>query len=337
VLREKDLVYFDSAEEVLETVDCWTDCVSNRMARDIRNGLTSQQKSIPSKYFYDAHGSGLFEKICTLPEYYVTRTELKLLRDGAVEIMGDFRGGDLVELGAGANWKIKTLLGALDEKARSQTRYVPVDVSETAIAKATQELMKIYPELSVMRVVADFMHDLHHLPDGGPKLILFLGSTIGNLGHEESLDFLKEVSRSLRPGDRFLLGMDMVKPLEILEAAYNDTQGVTAEFNRNVLLVVNRVLDAYFPLDHFDHLAFFNKDEEQVEMHLRANRSVIVEIPRIDLTVTFEEGETIHTEISRKFTRQSAQRMIEESGLQVLRWHTDPKGWFTLADIAMAA
>lgn len=320
----------------VEVMDCWTDRVSSQLARDVCTGLTSEQKFIPSKYFYDSRGSKLFDKICELPEYYVTRVEMALLRDKADVIMSDFNYGDLVELGSGANWKIRTLLDALNVEIRALTQYVPVDVSETAIQEATRELQEIYPELSVMGVVADFTRDLHRLPNDGPKLMLFLGSTIGNLSHEESVSFLRTVAERLQSDDRFLLGMDMVKSAEILEAAYNDAQGVTAEFNRNALRVLNRELDADFCPDHFDHLAFFNEDEEQVEMHLRANRPVRVEISHIDLTVTFQEGETIHTEISRKFSRTSARRMIEDAGLRVAHWHTDPKEWFALAELVCA-
>lgn len=322
-----------SQAQELEVMDCWTDGVSNHLARDIYNGLTSEKKSIPSKYFYDQQGSKLFDRICRLPEYYVTRVEMALLRNKAHLIMNGFDRGDIVELGSGANWKIRTLLESLSRETRSRSRYVPVDVSEKAILEAGGELLKIYPELNVMGVVADFTRDLHQIPESGPKLVLFLGSTIGNFSHEDGASFLRVVSDCLRPGDRFLLGMDMVKPTDILEAAYNDAQGVTAEFNKNVLRVVNRELGANFRLDRFDHVAFFNEDREQVEMHLRANKELHVEIPGIDLTVAFEEGETIHTEISRKFSRESARNMVEEAGLEIAHWHADPKEWFALAEL----
>ncbi|MDQ7785664.1 MAG: L-histidine N(alpha)-methyltransferase [Desulfomonilaceae bacterium] len=320
----------------VEFMDCWTDGISNQLARDVFVGLTSKQKTIPSKYFYDSRGSKLFEEICRLPEYYVTRVEMALLKDRAHRIMRYFHQGDLVELGSGANWKIRMLIDALDEKARVRTRYVPVDVSETAILESVNELVDLYPELSVMIVVADFTRDLRRLPNDGPKLMLFLGSTIGNMNTEESVSFLTSVAQCLVPGDRFLLGLDMVKPPKILEAAYDDAKGITADFNRNMLHVVNRELDANFSPDHFDHLAFFNEEEEQVEMHLKANRRMRVDISDIDLTATFEKGETILTEISRKFTRESAQSMIEQSGLEVAQWHQDPKGWFALADLCRA-
>ncbi|MFC1833499.1 L-histidine N(alpha)-methyltransferase [Thermodesulfobacteriota bacterium] len=320
----------------IELMDCWTRGFPSQLAKDVCIGLTSRQKTIPSKYFYDSRGSKLFEEICNLPEYYVTRVEMALLKAKANLLMRDFKNGDLVELGSGANWKIRTLIEALGKEDRLLTRYVPVDVSDSAITEAAEELVAIYPELSVKGVVADFTQYLHRLPKGGPKLMLFLGSTIGNMSRKECQSFLISVAQYLRPGDRLLLGLDMVKPPKILEAAYDDAKGVTAAFNRNVLLVVNRELDANFNLDHFDHLAFFNEEEEQVEMHLRANRRVQVEISHIDLTVTLEEGETIHTEISRKFRRKSAQRMIEKSGLRVANWHQDPKGWFAIADLVRA-
>ncbi len=302
------------------------------LAEDVRSGLTAEQKRIPSKYFYDAYGSKLFEQICELPEYYPTRTEMALLREHAHTFMNGFDNGDLVELGSGANWKVRTLLEALTPSCRACTRYVPVDVSESALLEASRELLRIHPEMQVFGVVADFTKDLHELPRDRTKLILFLGSTIGNLDDDESRTFLHEVSRSMNPGDRFLLGMDMVKSTDVLEAAYNDAQGVTAAFNKNVLSVINRELAANFDLDSFDHLAFFNEDEERIEMHLRAARSMTVEIGEPELFIEFDEGETIHTEICRKFRPQSAQEMIEDANMEVARFHTDANGWFSIVE-----
>ncbi len=319
----------------LDIRNCLKDRADREIARDVREGLLAEQKRLPSKYFYDADGSILFEEICRLPEYYVTRTEMALLNEVAGDITADFNNGDLVELGSGANWKIRMLLDAMDRDRRAGTRYVPVDVSESALVEAARDLLDIYPELDVMGVVADFTVDLHRIPRDRSKLVLFFGSTIGNLDHDESRTFLDEVSDSLTPGDRFLLGMDMLKPVEIIEAAYSDAAGVTAAFNKNVLRVVNRELAATFDLDHFDHLAFFNEAEERVEMHLRANRSVSVDIYDLEMQVDFAEGETIRTEICRKFSPESAERMIAEAGMTITRRHTDPKGWFSLAEATL--
>jgi len=304
-----------------------------QIAEDVRRGLSARRKSLPSKYFYDERGSRLFERICGLPEYYQTRIEMSILRDHAAILTESFDNGDLVELGSGANWKIRRLLESMGRSRRSQTRYVPVDVSQTALVAASKELLKLYPELNVMGIVGDFTKHLPQLPCGRMKLILFFGSTIGNLSIGESRTFLTEVASTLCSDDRFLLGLDMIKPMEVLNAAYNDSQGVTEQFNKNVLCVVNRELGADFNTDDFEHLAFYNQDQERVEMHLRAICPLQVEIADLDLTVTFEAGETILTEISRKFSRDSAARMVQESGLSIARWHADPNDWFSIAEI----
>ncbi len=323
-------------ENGMELIDCRTGRFTERMARDVLLGLTANQKYISSKYFYDARGSELFEKICELPEYYPTRLESALLSEKAEELIRNFHGGDLIGLGSGSHWKIRTLLDALDSQNRALTRYVSVDVSQSAILASGVELGKTYPELEVLGVVADFTRDLHRLPEDRPKLMLFFGSTIGNLKHSEAVTFLRNVAGSLKRGDRFILGIDLIKPVEILEAAYNDAQGLTAEFNKNVLLVMNHQLGANFRIEEFDHLAFFNEQEERVEMHLRANRPVKVEIPRLDATIALEQGETIHTEICRKFNWKSAQQMVHEGGLTITHRHTDPQDWFALLDLQRA-
>jgi L-histidine N-alpha-methyltransferase len=302
------------------------------IANDVRNGLTSPQKRLPSKYFYDARGSELFEQICALPEYYVTRTEMALLKEKAPEIVKGFRNGDLVELGSGANWKIRALLDAMSPAQRRGIRYVPVDVSETAMVLAAQDLLGLYPELRVTGVVADFTTDLHNVRSPRPKLVLFFGSTIGNLGKQESAAFLAEVARTLGPGDRFLLGLDLIKTPHVLEAAYNDGKGITEAFNKNVLMVVNRELDADFDPDLYEHVAFLNSSEERIEMHLKAREAHDVCVRDLDLRVSLAKHETIHTEICRKFTRESAERMLTESGLRVRQWHTDEQEWFALVE-----
>jgi L-histidine Nalpha-methyltransferase len=303
------------------------------MAEDVRRGLLARRKFIPSKYFYDARGSRLFDEICDLPEYYLTRTEISLLRENAAALTKGIENGDLVELGSGANRKIRTLLHDMGQERRAETRYVPVDVSRSALVAAAHELLRIYPELYVLGVLADFTSDLQWLPKGRPKLILFLGSTIGNLSEMECKTFLEAVSGALQPGDRFVLAMDMVKDVEILEAAYNDAQRVTEEFNKNILLVLNRRLGADFRIDDFDHVAFYNDECQRVEMHLRANRSVNVAIPRIQESVVIRKGETIQTEICRKFTPESAGKMIEEAGLTIAAWHFSPENWFAHAEV----
>lgn len=305
------------------------------MAQDVMNGLTTNQKYLPSKYFYDARGSRLFELICDLPEYYPTRTELRLLRTHAKDIVAGLRQCDLVELGAGANRKIRTLLDALDPRHRAEVRYVPVDVCDSALRQSATQLKTVYPELRVNVVVADFTRDLHRLRSDRPKLVLFFGSTIGNLNELEAASFLQGVASMLNPGDRFLLGLDMVKPVEILEAAYNDSRNITAEFNKNILLVINRELRANFNPDAFDHVAFFNNEKERVEMHLRAARNIWVDVKAITSSFYVRKGETIRTEICRKFRRDSAERMVRDAGMEVSRWYSDPKGWFSLLEAVL--
>jgi len=305
---------------------------ADTMAQDVLKGLTADQKYIPSKYFYDARGSKLFEVICNLQEYYPTRTELGLLSIHAKDIVRELRQGDLVELGAGANWKIRTLLDALDPCRRTDVCYVPVDACGSALLESAAQLTTVYPEVRVNGIVADFTRDLHRLQSDRPKLVLFFGSTIGNLDEGEALSFLQDVAAILNPGDRFLLGLDMVKPVEILEAAYNDSQNVTAEFNKNILLVINRELRATFDPDCFDHVAFFNEKQERIEMHLRARRDVCVDVKALGISVVLKNGETIRTEICRKFRRDGAEKMICDAGMEVTRWYSDPKGWFSLLE-----
>jgi L-histidine N-alpha-methyltransferase len=299
--------------------------------QDILAGLTQPQKRLPSKFFYDARGSRLFDEICSLPEYYLTRTELSILTRQANEIMTFFSEdpGDLVELGSGSNQKIRILLDAADDGALGQLRYVPVDISEGALLKAAQELLDLYEELQVLGIIADFTRHLDHLPRGR-KLITFLGSTIGNFPREERVSFLRKVAGIMNSEDRFALGLDMLKPADIIEAAYNDSQGVTSEFNKNILSNINRSFHANFSVEDFEHLAVFIEEKERVEMHLRAKRRTTAQIAELDLVVDCQPGETIRTEICKKFSRENADQDFQEAGLVATRWFTDPKNWFSL-------
>lgn len=300
---------------------------------DVYTGLTSEPKKLSSRYFYDTRGSQLFENICLLPEYYQTRTELSILRKAASEIIGSSGYEDLIELGSGENLKVRTLIDAANA---GSIRYVPVDVSESALIEESIELLETYPDLSVTAILADFTRHLEHLPAEQKKLITFFGSTIGNLDKEQSSEMLKQIARAMTPHDSFLIGIDMVKPLDILESAYNDSQGITSEFNKNILNVINRELNANFNPNDFAHLAFFNKEQKQIEMHLRANQPVTVRINNIELEVQFKSGETIRTEISRKFTRKSAEKMFSEAGMEVSRWFTDANEWFSLVELKLS-
>ncbi|MFO8011571.1 MAG: L-histidine N(alpha)-methyltransferase [Dehalococcoidia bacterium] len=298
--------------------------------RDARNGLTTLPKSIPSKYFYDAHGSKLFDDICGLPEYYPTRLELAILNQFAPDIMRNSNDRDLVELGSGDNTKVRVLLEATGRSNRGTLRYIPVDISEAAVVDSSQDLGKSYPELQVTGLVADFTCQLNCLPNERPKTYLFLGSTIGNLNRQERSAFLWNLARNMGPEDTLLVGFDMIKPKAVLEAAYNDSEGVTAEFNKNVLNVLNRELDGDFIADHFDHLAFFNEDRNRMEMHLKANCDSVVNLGSLGLKIDFRQGETIHTENSRKFLPGDIKEVTSEAGLTIKDWYYDPKGWFSL-------
>ena len=320
----------------IEIKDYLDSTSQSEIRKDVFNSLTAKQKFIPSKYFYDASGSQLFEEICLLSEYYLTRAEMGILQESASDIMKPFRGGDLIELGSGANWKIRLLLDAVEMTNGGSTRYVPVDISRTALISASEELLEMYPKLKVLGIVADFIYHMEVIPNHRPKLIIFFGSTIGNLSKEDRRTFLKGVTDSMKEDDWFLIGLDMLKPIEILEAAYNDSQGITAKFNRNILSVVNKELKADFSKSDFDHLAFFNREEERVEMHLQANRDMHVKLNEIDLTVEIKKGETIHTENCYKFSREKAEDIFSEAKLKVTDWFMDDRERFSLVKLTRA-
>lgn len=320
--------------ERIEIMNYTKETFLNDLRSDVLLGLTSPQKSLPSKYFYDECGSRLFEEICGLPEYYQTRAELSILKGSAVHIMRDLGEVDIVELGSGSNLKIRTLLDACIRSCRTDICYLPIDVSESALVESSVELLGSYPDLRIVGIVADFMKQIKQIPAGRGRLFVFFGSTIGNFEYEARIDLLKLVAGMMGPGDRFLLGIDMIKSADMLENAYNDSRGVTAKFNKNILNVVNRELNTGFDLSHFDHVAFYNAAMERVEMHLRANRSILVEIDGLGMQVSMEKGETIHTEICGKFSRDSAKAMAKEAGLRIDRWYSDPQGWFSLVELA---
>jgi len=321
----------------LQIQHCLLEDDRRETGREIIEGMTQPQKRLPSRYFYDAYGSWLFERICDLPEYYLTRTELAILTANAPEIMAFFSGGfgDLVELGSGSNRKIKILLDALDGPRAYPIRYVPMDISESALYEAAQELLYTYDDLDILGIIADFTRHLEVLPPGR-KLITFLGSTIGNFPSLERVAFLRGVAQVMNTEDGLLLGLDMLKSPDLLEAAYNDSRGMTAEFNKNILHNLNRSLNADFNTTDFEHQAIFVKEKERVEMHLRATRDTSARIADLDFTVLCRKGETIHTEICKKFSRAQAHRDFQRAGLAALKWFTDPQGWFSLVMLKKA-
>ncbi len=306
------------------------------MRAEVLEGLTAPQKYLPCKFFYDSRGSALFEQICDLPEYYQTRTELSILQASAPAIMENLPHGSLIELGSGANRKVSMLLDAANG-TRPKIRYVPVDVCEPMLRQASADLLDRYPDLAVSGIVADFTRDIDAISLAGPKLITFFGSTIGNFSEEDCAQFLQNVAGLMGSSDHFLVGVDMIKKRNLIEAAYNDAQGITARFNKNILSVMNHSLGANFDLSAFDHVAFYNEERECVEIHLRANRDVSVTLADIDLRVTLNKGETIFTEICRKFSREKVEQAASEAGLEIKRWFSDPRGWFSLVEMARAA
>jgi L-histidine N-alpha-methyltransferase len=303
-------------------------------ADDVRRGLTARVKSLPPKYFYDAAGSALFEAITALPEYYVTRAEESLLRACAADVVQAVRPREIVELGAGGSTKVKHFIAA---HRGNGLRYVPLDVDPSALSAGAKRLLDAYPFLDVHAVVGDFERHLDRVPGpAGRRLVIFLGSTIGNLDEDARHTLLGGIRRLLDAGDRLLLGVDLVKDLAVLEPAYADAQGVTAEFNRNILRVINRRLGANFDPEAFRHQAFYNEAAARIEMHLVAERDQRVVIRRLALTVDIAEGESIWTESSYKFTTASTATMLSVAGLALERWYTDAKQQVGLA-LATAA
>jgi L-histidine N-alpha-methyltransferase len=304
------------------------------LARDVRRGLGTDPKQLPPKYFYDTAGSALFEQITRLPEYYLTRAEHALLDAHAAAILADTRPREIVELGAGSPAKLRRLLAALDG-AGPLARYVPVDVDGALLGAAGRTLLETADVREVHAVVGDFERHLPRVPLAvGRRLVAFLGSTLGNLDPAARHGLLRQVRRLLAADDRFLLGVDLVKSPCALHAAYDDTAGVTAEFNRNVLRVINRRLDGEFDADAFGHYARWDAEASRVEMHLVAPTDHAVRVRALGLTVGFEAGETIWTESSYKFTRTSVEAMLRAAGLALVRWETD--GAFALALAAPA-
>ncbi|MCX4966252.1 L-histidine N(alpha)-methyltransferase [Streptomyces sp. NBC_00654] len=303
------------------------DATDAALRADVLSGLTRHPKTLPPKWFYDAHGSELFEEITRLPEYYPTRAEREILLARAGEIASASGARTLIELGSGSSEKTRHLLDALP----ALHSYVPVDVSESALTGAAESLLAERPDLSVHALIADFTGGLALPGTPGPRLVAFLGGTIGNLLPEERGSFLRSVRSLLSPGDSLLLGTDLVKDQDTLVAAYDDAAGVTAAFNKNVLSVVNRELGADFPLDAFGHVAVWDPRAEWIEMRLRARRALTVKIPELDLVVPFGAGEELRTEVSAKFREEGVREELDAAGLRLDQWWTDSAGRFALS------
>jgi len=296
---------------------------------DVRAGLTGRPKTLPPKYFYDARGSELFDEITRLPEYYLTRAETAILERHAADIAALSRCESLVELGSGTSAKTRLLLRAM-LAGGTLREFVPFDVDPAVLSEASEALSAEYPGLRVEPFLGDFTRDLDQIPATGRRTIAFIGSTIGNLEPDERSEFLAGVGAALRPGDTLLLGTDLVKDTGRLLRAYDDAAGVTAEFNRNILRVINRELDADFAVEEFEHVAIWNIECEWIEMWLRSARAQQVTIRALNLTVAFAAGEEMRTEISAKFRREKIEAELAAAGLKTLRFWTDTDGDFGL-------
>jgi L-histidine N-alpha-methyltransferase len=306
------------------------DDIERALRDDVSRGLASTPKELPPKWFYDDRGCELFDAITRLPEYYPTETERSILRTEAAAIAEASGADTLVELGSGTSDKTRTLLDAMATTGQLK-RFMPFEVNEATLRDAATTIAAAYPGTDVHAVVGDFEHHLTELPPVGRRMIAFLGSTIGNFGPAERKGFLADLTATMRPGDSLLLGTDLVKDIDRLERAYDDSQGVTADFNRNVLHVVNRELGADFDVNAFEHVAFFDRDEEWIEMRLRARSAQRVQIHALGLHVEFEPGEEMRTEISAKFRRHRVESELADAGLEVTRWMTDPANDFALS------
>ncbi|MEU2552714.1 L-histidine N(alpha)-methyltransferase [Streptomyces sp. NPDC014684] len=303
------------------------DATDAALRADVRDGLTADPKTLPPKWFYDARGSDLFERITELPEYYPTRAEREILVARAGEIAAASGARTLIELGSGSSEKTRHLIDALTSLAA----YVPVDVSESALTQAGRALIAERPGLEVHALIADFTAPLALPRTPGPRLVAFLGGTIGNLLPAERAEFLALVRSQLAPGDGLLLGTDLVKDEGVLVRAYDDAAGVTAAFNKNVLAVVNRELGADFEPDAFDHVARWDPEREWIEMRLRARTAQTVKVPALDLAVDFAAGEELRTEVSAKFRRDGIAAELAAAGLELTHWWTDAEDRFALS------
>jgi L-histidine N-alpha-methyltransferase len=318
---------FKPAEALDEHIPTQIDRVA--LVRDVARGLSMPQKELDPKYFYDDRGSLLFELITELPEYYLTRAERSVLESEIPRIVGRMQPRSLVELGAGSASKTRIILDAM-QSAGSAAQYVPVDVSRDFLEESASRLRESYPNLEITTAVGDFSSDLSLPPLQRPTLFVFLGSTIGNFEEKAAIGILARIAGHMRTDDRFILGADLRKNVGVIEAAYNDSAGITAEFNLNILRVLNRELDADFDLSAFTHRAVYNRDLHRIEMHLDSLRDQSVSIPGVG-EVRFARGESIRTELSCKYDRPIVAALFHQAGLRLDEWMTGHAALFALA------
>lgn len=319
------------------------DDLARQLRENTREGLLSTPRRIPSKWIYDQRGSELFDEITRLPEYYLTRCERSILERESATIAALTKANTLIELGSGASEKTRLLINVLTAAGTLEC-FAPFDVHEATLRSAAEQLVAWYPGLIVHGIAGDFEQHIYDLPRGvrggssppednqsNHRLVAFLGSTIGNLDPKQRANLFARLAEALEPGDHFLLGVDLVKDIGLIEAAYNDSAGVSAEFNRNILNVLNHQLEADFVPDNFHHLAFFNREEEWMEMWLEAQHPQVVTIAALDEEIKFEGGERVHTEISAKFRREGIEGELATAGFDPVRWFTDDRGYFALS------
>jgi len=327
------MAYLGSELNVIDQIEISNhlrDLGIDNIRKEIIEGLTTYPKTISSKYFYDEKGSKLFEEITRLPEYYPTRTEKDILKKIAPEIMETLSYTDIVELGSGDCSKISILLQAINEDNIENINYIPVDVSQSAIQDSAEELIEKFPNLSIKGLVADFINQIDLIPAENERMFCFLGSTLGNFNEEIAHSFLKNLSHNMNTRDTFLLGLDLVKPIHILHDAYNDAQNITAQFNKNILHVVNEIIETNFNPNDFKHYAFFNASKSRIEMHLKAINDITIQSPYYSSPILIKKGEYIHTENSYKFTLDQIKGLETKIDLKIKEIYTDENNWFAL-------
>jgi len=304
----------------------------DEIIQNILTGLFCDNKHISSIYFYDEAGSNLFEEITRLPEYYIPCTEKPLIREAATRLKETLKNVDIIELGSGDCSKISIFLELVPKEHLHSIRYIPVDISHSAIMETVDILPHTFPGLKIYGILADFVKQVDLIPNVDRHIFCLFGSTIGNLTREQGIRFCSEVSNILRPDDVFLLGMDMVKDRDILFKAYNDSRNVTARFNKNILNVVNNLIETSFDPEEFEHIAFFNEDQARIEMHLKAMKNMETTSPYSEKKISMKKGETIHTENSHKFTIQHIRELEKAAGFKARNIYTDKNNWFSLVE-----
>jgi L-histidine N-alpha-methyltransferase len=304
-----------------------------KLDKEIIADLISPSKRISCILFYDGVGSKLFREITKLPEYYLTRTEIGLLKQVAIELSEKLRNMDIVEFGSGDSTKISILLETIPEEYRNTVCYVPVDVNELSVRKSSEIISKKFPGIRIYGIIADFNTQLSVIPKETEKLFCFLGSTIGNFSMDEALRFLVDLNNVMNSEDLLLIGFDRVKNIDIIEKAYNDRRNVTEEFNKNILHVVNNHIGTNFNPDLFEHVAFYNEELSRIEMHLKATKNLEVFCPSSQSNIYIKKGETVHTENSYKFTEEKIHSLAKNAGLEIQNIYTDKNKWFSLVKL----